>query len=130
MEKALDSLLELVTNEEKLRSFVMTDPNQPDNPIVFVNDAFCKLTGYVREQAIGRNCRFLQGPDTSRDAIASLKQAIAQRVPVEVTLLNYTADGSQFWNHLRIRPIFGPGGRLDNFVGVQTCVTGPADAQA
>ncbi|WP_308435309.1 PAS domain-containing protein, partial [Sphingomonas glacialis] len=63
---------------------VITNPRLPDNPIVFVNDAFCRLSGYAREQIVGRNCRFLQGPDTCRDDIDTIRTAISERRSVEL----------------------------------------------
>ncbi len=75
---------------------VITDPNQPDNPIVFANEAFQRQTGYSREDIIGRNCRFLQGPETDRVTIDRLRAAIAGGEPITVDLLNYRADGTTF----------------------------------
>lgn len=85
---------------------VITDPRQADNPIVFANDAFCKLTGYGREEILGKNCRFLQGPATNADDVIRLKRAIAERKAIELDLLNYRRDGSVFWNRLLVSPVF------------------------
>jgi len=101
---------------------LITDPRQPDNPIVFVNDAFARLTGYTREETLGRNCRFLQGPGTNVDDIDRLRQAIADRVPVEVELLNYKKDGSIFWNRVLVSPVFD-GDDLTYFFASQLDVT-------
>ncbi|WP_156399200.1 PAS domain-containing protein, partial [Methylobacterium sp. Leaf466] len=68
---------------------LITDPGQHDNPIVFVNDAFLKLTGYEREEILGRNCRFLQGSETDRQEVERLRDAIECRVPIELDLRNY-----------------------------------------
>ncbi len=87
-------------------AMVITDPLQNDNPIVFANDAFCALTGYPRAEILGRNCRFLQEPETDRIEVARLRDAIEARVPVEVTLLNRRSDGSAFWNRLFVSPVF------------------------
>ncbi len=83
---------------------LITDPHQPDNPIIFVNDAFSRLTGYAREEIIGRNCRFLQGPDTNRDDIDRIRDAIHRRQQIEIDLLNYKKNGDTFWNRLLIAP--------------------------
>ena len=88
---------------------LITDPRQPDNPIVFVNDAFGRLTGYTREETLGRNCRFLQGPGTNAEDIDRIRQAIADLVPIEVELLNYKKDGSIFWNRVLVSPVFDGG---------------------
>jgi PAS domain S-box-containing protein len=88
---------------------LITDPRQADNPIVFVNDAFARLTGYSREETLGRNCRFLQGLGTNRDDVDRLRDAINRRVGIEIDLLNYRKDGSTFWNRLLVSPVFNEG---------------------
>lgn len=88
---------------------LITDPRQPDNPIVFVNDAFARLTGYGREETLGQNCRFLQGPGTNPDDVKRIRDSVAARVPVELDLLNYRKDGTTFWNRLLISPVFDEG---------------------
>jgi PAS domain S-box-containing protein len=88
---------------------VVTDPNLPDNPIVFANGAFCDLTGYARGD-LGRNCRFLQGARTDRATVRQIGEALAERRPVAVEVLNYRKDGTPFWNALFIGPVFGPDG--------------------
>ncbi|WP_329609843.1 PAS domain-containing protein [Paracoccus benzoatiresistens] len=101
---------------------LITDPRQPDNPIVFVNDAFARLTGYTRAETLGRNCRFLQGPGTNVEDVDRMRQAIADRVPVEVELLNYKKDGSIFWNRVLVSPVFD-GDDLTYFFASQLDVT-------
>ena len=101
---------------------IITDPRQPDNPIVFVNDAFARLTGYTREETLGRNCRFLQGPGTNADDVTKIRNAITNREPVEIDLLNYRKDGSLFWNRLLVSPVFDDG-ELTYFFASQFDVT-------
>ncbi len=101
---------------------LITDPRQPDNPIVFVNDAFGRLTGYTRAETLGRNCRFLQGPGTRSEDVARLRDAMERCVPIEIELLNYRKDGSVFWNRLLISPVFDEG-RLTYFFASQYDVT-------
>lgn len=101
---------------------IITDPRQPDNPIVFVNDAFARLTGYSREETLGRNCRFLQGPGTNAEDVDRLRQAIDTRVPIEIDLLNYRKDGGIFWNRLLVSPVFDEG-KLTYFFASQLDVT-------
>lgn len=105
---------------------LITDPGQPDNPIVFVNDAFFKLTGYTREETLGRNCRFLQGPATSTYDIDRVRQAIKDREAIEIDMLNYRKDGTTFWNRLLISPVFDDG-KLTYFFASQFDVTPERD---
>ncbi len=102
---------------------VITDPSQPDNPIVFVNGAFSKLTGFTKSEILGRNCRFLQGPETSQDDVARLRDAIAKRESIELELLNYRKDGTTFWNRVLISPVFDEEGTATYFFASQFDVT-------
>lgn len=97
----------------------ITDPHKDDNPIVFVNDAFCRLTGYSREEILGRNCRFLQGAETDQEQVLRIRTAIAQRVPVEASLLNYKKSGETFWNRLLVSPVFDDTNELIYFFASQ-----------
>lgn len=102
---------------------LITDPNQADNPIVFANAAFSKLTGFEHHEVLGRNCRFLQGPGTDRDDVARLRQAVEAREPIELDLLNYRKDGSTFWNRLLVSPVFDEDGQVTYFFASQFDVT-------
>ncbi len=102
---------------------LITDPHRPDNPIVFVNAAFSKLTGYAHDEIIGTNCRFLQGDKTDRDDVQRIRDAIDRRVPIEVELLNYKKDGEIFWNRLLVSPVFDEDGELTYFFASQFDVT-------
>jgi PAS domain S-box-containing protein len=104
-------------------TFTITDPREPDNPLVWVNPSFTRVTGYEADEVVGRNCRFLQGPATDPEAVASIRSAMAQQRTVTTTLLNYRKDGTAFWNQLSISPVFDGDGALVSFVGVQTDVT-------
>jgi len=104
-------------------SMIITDPRQPDNPIVFANDAFLKLTGYDREEVIGRNCRFLQGPASSPEAIDGIRAAIGSRESISVDVLNYRKDGSSFWNALYISPVSNEQGELQFYFASQIDVS-------
>ena len=109
---------------------VITDPRQADNPIVFANEAFQHLTGYEREEIIGRNCRFLQGADTDRETVARLRAGIEAQEPVTVDLLNYRKDGSRFWNALYVSPVRADDGEVVFYFASQLDVTDRVDAQA
>jgi len=102
---------------------ILTDPRQDDNPIVFANKAFLDLTGYEESEIIGRNCRFLQGADTDRAAVADLREAIARREAISLEILNYKRDGSAFWNAVFIAPVFDDHGELIYFFASQLDVT-------
>jgi PAS domain S-box-containing protein len=108
---------------------VVTDPNQPDNPIVFANVAFQELTGYRAEEILGRNCRFLQGPTSDAETVAQVRAAIEARTDVAVELLNYRKDGSAFWNALFISPVFDGSGKLLYFFASQLDVSRRRDAE-
>lgn len=97
----------------------LTDPYHEDNPIVFANRAFLSLTGYSEEDVVGRNCRFLQGPDTDREQVRRLREAIEREDVVIVEMLNYRKDGSEFWNALHVGPVYDDAGRLVYFFGSQ-----------
>lgn len=98
---------------------VITDARLADNPIVAVNRPFCELTGYGREEIIGRNCRFLAGPDTEPASQATLRRAVAEGRPALVELTNYRKDGSAFLNAVMVAPVIDEAGELAYFLGSQ-----------
>ena len=102
---------------------IITDPRQHDNPIIFVNDAFCRLTGYEREEIVGRNCRFLQGPRTDPDDVARIRQAVLARQQIEIAIYNYRKDGTPFWNQLLLAPVKDAKGEVAYFFASQYDVT-------
>ena len=108
---------------------VITNPKQPDNPIVFCNVAFQELTGYGRNEIIGRNCRFLQGPDTDRDQVDHIREAIRDGHDISVDILNYRKDGSTFWNALYLSPVTDRNGDISYFFASQLDVTDRIEAQ-
>ncbi|TKX57669.1 PAS domain S-box protein [Halorubrum sp. SS7] len=101
----------------------ITDPEQADNPMVYVNDRFVEMTGYDREESIGVNCRFLQGPDTEEASVQELRDAIDAEEPTSVELLNYRKDGTEFWNRVSIAPISDADGTVTHWVGFQEDIT-------
>ena len=109
---------------------VITDHRLPDYPIVAVNHAFCMLTGYLEEEIKGRNCRFLSGSGTDRNAQASLRIAVQEGRPLLVELLNYKRDGTPFRNAVMIAPVLGPGGEVAYYLGSQMDVTEGANLPA
>ncbi len=100
-------------------ALLITDNTQPDNPIVYVNSAFEKLTGYRFADVVGKNCRFLQGPGTDEIAVGVLREAVDHGRAVRgVRLLNYRKDGTSFWNSVSIEPIANESGHVTHFVGL------------
>jgi PAS domain S-box-containing protein len=102
---------------------IVTDPRRPDNPIVLANAAFLELTGYDLDEILGRNCRFLQGPATSRTSVARVRAAVQQGREISLELLNYRKDGSSFWNELHVSPVLDRSGTLLYFFASQLDVT-------
>jgi PAS domain S-box-containing protein len=90
---------------------VITDPKVPDNPIVYVNPAFEKISGYAADEVRGCNCRFLQADDRDQSAIDELREALAEERECRVVLRNYRKDGTPFWNELYVSPVHGVGSR-------------------
>ena len=104
-------------------SFTISDPGESDHPLIWVNPAFTRLTGYSLDEATGRNCRYLQGPNTDRAVVARIGGALAGHQTVTETLLNYRKDGTAFWNQVALSPVTDANGEVVHYVGVQTDVT-------
>ncbi len=100
-------------------SMVVTNPHLEDNPIVYVNQAFTRCTGYGRSASIGRNCRFLQGENTNKADVDRLREGIESGETVSVDILNYRATGEPFMNRLIVTPITANDGHITHFVGIQ-----------
>lgn len=117
-----DTLRGLLEADEAEMSVVISDPYLPDNPMIYVSDEFEDQTGYSPEEAVGRNCRFLQGPETSPHAIEAIRHALRAETQFMIDILNYRKDGTAFVNRLRIRPIYDADGQLLFFAGAQNPV--------
>ena len=102
----------------------LVDATEPGLPLAYVNPAFEELTGYPAAEALGRNCRFLQGEHTDPRAVAEIRGALERGEGCRVTLLNHRRDGSPFWNELTITPVPGPGDEPVAFIGALVDVTG------
>jgi PAS domain S-box-containing protein len=98
---------------------VVSDPNLPDNPIIECNKPFLELTGYERDEVIGRNCRFLRGSQTNPGVTDKMREAIRAPKPVLVEVLNYRKNGDAFCNAVMIVPLFDEAGKLRYFLGSQ-----------
>lgn len=101
----------------------IVDPHHPDKPLIYVNSGFERLTGYDREEVLGKNCRFLQGPQTDHIAIDKLRTAIREQKACIVELQNYRKDGTPFWNRLALTPMRNRDGKVTHFIGVQSDIT-------
>jgi diguanylate cyclase (GGDEF)-like protein/PAS domain S-box-containing protein len=135
------SQLALMNLEDKPSSFfkrlisssitpiVITDPRQPDNPIVYVNPAFETLTGYRLADVLGRNCRFLQNDDNDQPALHELRACLAQHLPFTGALRNYRSDGAPFWSRMHIFPTPGDDDGPGNYIGFLEDVTALVGAQ-
>lgn len=96
---------------------------EPGHPLIFVSDGFLNMTGYSRDEVLGKNCRFLQGLDTNESAVDQLRIAIANGEACTVELLNYSKNGTPFWNRLSITPIKDDKNNITHYVGIQSDVT-------
>jgi PAS domain S-box-containing protein len=106
-----------------------TQPMTASNPIIYANEGFERLTGYAKNEVVGRNCRFLQGPNTDPDAVRTIRNSLAKGTECTVQLLNYRKDGTPFWNRLSITPLRNKRGEITHFVGIQSDVTAQKEAE-
>lgn len=111
-------------------AMIITDPTKQDNPIVFANDAFLKLTGYDRDEVIGRNCRFLQGAETDPSDVSAIRDAVANESDIAIDILNYRRNGETFWNALYLSPVSDDAGQLLYFFASQLDVTASRHLQS
>ncbi|MEP0710591.1 MAG: PAS domain-containing protein, partial [Algoriphagus sp.] len=114
--KEFENLLIKATNTLN-EGITISAMNQPDQPLVFVNEGFERLTGYSKEEVLGKNCRFLQGEDTDEQSVEAIRQAIKNGEQVTVEMLNYKKDGTPFWNRLSITPLKDHHGITTHYVG-------------
>jgi PAS domain S-box-containing protein len=120
-------LLDLMQSRDS--SYCITDPDQPDNPIVYSSQGFCEISQYTHEEVEGRNCRFLQGPETRMDDIAKIRDAVVSKKSANVELVNYKKDGTTFVNSFFLCPLFDDQNEVAYFVGVQ-CEAGGTEDEA
>jgi PAS domain S-box-containing protein len=122
------NLISSIQNSQQC--FIITDPSLHDNPIVYASDDFLTLTGYSQDEVLGRNCRFLQGNQTSQEKVALIRNAVKLGEDVSVTFANYTSDGTPFWNNLFIAALRDADNNIVNFIGVIVKVDGPEQGDA
>jgi sigma-B regulation protein RsbU (phosphoserine phosphatase) len=119
-DRALDVAAEGIT---------IADARLPDQPLIFANEGFERMTGYPIAEVIGRNCRFLQGPGTDAAAVAEIRAAVSECRECIVEILNYRKDSTTFWNRLSITPVRDPSGEVTHFIGIQSDVTTRREAE-
>ncbi|MGD1804369.1 PAS domain S-box protein [Dapis sp. BLCC M126] len=130
----LATAIERHTNEERLQvmkraidssnnGIVITDASQADNPLIYLNPSFERITGYKEEEVMGKNCRFLQGKYRNQPAISQIKKAVLHGQECHVILRNVRKDGTDFWNELFIAPVYNSHKHLTNFIGILTDIT-------
>ena len=124
MEYLSEKIALKLLNLEKLdSSIVISDPSQKDCPMVYISNEFSKQTGYSIKESLGKNCRFLQGPETDENDIKQIKLALKLKKRITIDILNYKKNGQKFWNRLRIIPIFDKKKKLIYFAGEQNPVS-------
>lgn len=107
----------------------IADARLPDRPLIYANEGFERVTGYAVTQVLGRNCRFLQGPDTDPATVAHIRAALAEQRECVVEILNYRRDGTTFWNRLSITPVRDADGAVTHYIGIQSDVSARRDAE-
>ena len=125
----LDFNLLKLAIDASVAGIIITDYRQPDHPIIYSNKAFEKISGYKRNEIIGRNCRFLQGDDREQQARYILKEAIKNGETATVELRNYRKNGDLFWNELYLSPVKDANGNVTHFMGVQNDITKRKNAE-
>ncbi|MQM37900.1 hypothetical protein KBTX_01904 [wastewater metagenome] len=130
--RARDEELRLLQRgiEASSNGVVMVDAQSPGLPMVYVNPAFTHITGYTRDEAIGHNCRFLQGADTDPADIERIRDALSTHRDVQITLRNYRKGGQAFWNRLSLTAVFDEQQRCTHFIGIQQDVTRERESRA
>lgn len=109
---------------------VITAGNHRNRPIIYVNEAFCRLTGHRRDEILNRDCRFLQGPQTNQEELKLLSSLLTEGKSGRVRVLNYRKDGSTFWNELSVSPVTDERGNITHHIGVQKDITGQVEHEA
>ncbi|MDX1552182.1 MAG: chemotaxis protein CheB [Marinobacter sp.] len=117
-----DNSLQARAMEAADQGIIIVDAQAPDMPVMYVNRAFTEMTGYAREEALGRNCRFLQGPDTDPGTVDSIRSSIKGQGACKELILNYRKDGTPFWNRLSVAPVTSEG-QLTHYLGIQSDVS-------
>lgn len=129
-ESELALLLRNSAIESSSTGITIADATQPDTPLIYVNKAFTEVTGYSEEEALGRNCRFLQNDDRDQPGVQRIREALREGHGCDVEVRNYRKDGTLFWNELRLAPIHDAEGNLTHYVGLSTDITAKKTLEA
>ena len=113
-DRALDIAAEGIT---------IADMRLPDQPLIYINEGFERLTGYSAKSMLGKNCRFLQGEDSDPGTVEEIRRALASGTECTVEILNHTKNGEPFWNRLSLTPVTDSKGGVTHFIGVQSDIT-------
>ncbi len=119
-DRALDVAAEGIT---------IADMRQPDQPLIYINEGFERLTGYSAESMLGKNCRFLQGNDADPETVQQIRDALKSGKECTVEILNQTKNGEKFWNRLSLTPVLDSNGDVTHFIGVQSDITKRINAE-
>jgi len=107
----------------------ISDMRLPEQPLIYINEGFERLTGYSAKSMLGKNCRFLQGEDTDPATVQEIREALAAGKECTVEILNYSKHGKRFWNRLSLTPVLNPEGVLTHFIGIQSDITTRRNAE-
>ena len=113
----------LLALENVKEGITITDYRLKDNPLIYVNKGFCLITGYKKEEVVGKNCRFLQGSKTDKASVKKIRAAIENEESIQQEILNFKKDGTPFWNRVSLTPIFDDSNVLSHFIGIQEDIT-------
>ncbi|ACF13213.1 putative PAS/PAC sensor protein [Chloroherpeton thalassium ATCC 35110] len=122
-EHHIDKSLLIKAIDKTSEGIAISDARQPDNPLIFVNNGFTEITGYNSEEILGKNCRFLQGPETNKEASQMIRESLGTGKHCVVELRNHKKNGEAFWNRLSLNPIRDENGEITHFVGIQSDIT-------
>lgn len=115
--------------DSAVHSVSLCDVARPDAPLIYVNRGFENLTGYTPGEVIGRNCRFLQAPETDAATVAAIRDAVVGGKPLLIDILNQRKNGTRFWNRLSLRPVHDAAGVLTHIIGIQSDITAVKDIE-
>jgi len=132
-EVAIVTTSDLLAKERALEAsscgIVLADALAVDMPLVYVNKAFERITGYKKKEILGRNCRFLQGDELDQPSLKKVRETLEKKTSCEVVVRNYRKDGTPFWNELKLAPVFSDAKKLTHYIGIQTDVTKRVEAE-